>query len=217
MSRKSRRDFLKLSLLSVAAAQATRTFGIYLIAGNVAEAAPKPDKKRAVGVEQWMASWMEGQKAPGGALHVSRFREPIYFLTQPIAWKPNPDQVGKYQTVDVPVGFVTDFASIPRAFWSLLRPDGEYTYPAIIHDYMYWMQDRPREVADEIFRFGMQDFEIDKPTISVIYQAVRRFGQSAWDSNAALKAHGEKRILKQYPTDPRERWEDWKRKADALA
>jgi len=29
-----------------------------------------------------------------------------------------------------PAGFVTDFASISRLFWTLLPRDGEYTYPA---------------------------------------------------------------------------------------
>jgi hypothetical protein len=216
MLARSKRDFLKFAAASAAAIHSTSMLAIYLASGTVAGAAPKRDKSQAATVEQWMMTWMEDRKkAPGAVLHVSRFREPIYFVTQPgVAWKPNPGQVGKYEAVEVPVGFVTDFASIPRVFWSLLRPDGEYTYPAIVHDYMYWMQDRPREVADDIFRFGMQDFQIDKVTTTAIYQAVRRFGQSAWDENAALKRRREKRILKKYPTDPRERWTDWKENPD---
>ena len=49
----------------------------------------------------------------------------------------------------MPTGFVTDFASIPPIFYSVLRPDGEYAYAAVIHDYLYWTQTRPREDADE--------------------------------------------------------------------
>jgi hypothetical protein len=169
----------------------------------------------AVSIEEWMESWISASRAPAGTLHVSRFRDPVYFLTKPISWIPNPDQT-QYQRLDVPVGFVTDFASIPRMFWSLLRPDGVYTYPAIVHDYMYWMQDRPREVADEIFRFGMQDFNIDRVTVTAIYEAVRLGGGSAWNSNAKLKHEGEKRVLKEFPQDPKISWDDWKRRPDVF-
>ena len=75
------------------------------------------------------------------------------------------------------------WASLPisRAFlpyfYSLLRPDGDYTYPAIIHDYLYWTQDRSREAADDIFKFGMEDFAISKVKIVAIYEAVRLAGR----------------------------------------
>ncbi len=167
---------------------------------------------RGSSVEQWMQDWMTHTRAPGATLHVSRFVEPIYFLTQPISWRPNPDQVGKFEAVDVPTGFVTDFASVPRPFWTLLRPDGDYAYAAIVHDYLYWMQNRPREVADQIFKFGMQDFNIDNRVIAIIYAAVRSGGGSSWKRIAAMKTRGEKRILKQIPHDPRIKWQDWKRR-----
>ena len=168
--------------------------------------------------EQWMDGWMMVPKAPGAALHVSRFKEPVYFLTRPIGWTPNPDQAAKYQAVEVPAGFVTDFASIPRVFWSLLRPDGSYTYPAIVHDFLYWTQTRPRETADdEIFWYGMQDFGITRAMLTTIYQAVHQLGGPAWSGNAKLKAAGEKRILKRFPDDPRATWADWKKQPDVFA
>ncbi len=39
--------------------------------------------------------------------------------------------------IHVPAGFVTDLASVPRIFWTLLPPDGKYAKAAIIHDYLY--------------------------------------------------------------------------------
>ncbi|ECG8634089.1 DUF1353 domain-containing protein, partial [Salmonella enterica subsp. salamae] len=39
--------------------------------------------------------------------------------------------------IEVPAGFVTDLATIPRIFWSLMPPDGKYAKAAIIHDYLY--------------------------------------------------------------------------------
>ena len=36
---------------------------------------------------------------------------------------------------DVPEGFVTDGASVPRIFWSVFPPVGRYFVAAIVHDY----------------------------------------------------------------------------------
>jgi len=39
--------------------------------------------------------------------------------------------------VNIPIGFKTDFASIPRVFWSLLPPTGWYGKAACVHDFLY--------------------------------------------------------------------------------
>jgi hypothetical protein len=160
-------------------------------------------------VDAWMKTWMSQSKQATGVLHLSRFADPTYFLLKPITWKPNPGQES-YPSVTVPVGFVTDFASIPRAFWSALRPDGLYTYPAIVHDYLYWEQSVSREAADTIFKLGMEDFRIASATTASVYNAVRTFGGSAWQSNAKLKAAGERRLLTKFPEDPTLTWKQWK-------
>jgi hypothetical protein len=168
-------------------------------------------------IEKWMNDWMSAGKAPSGTVHVQKFAEPVYILLKPISWKPNIDQTDKFESVEVPKGFVTDFASIPRPFWTLLRPDGEYTFAAIVHDYLYWTQSRPREVADEIFLHAMEDFRVSVTLAAIIHAAVRVGGSRHWEKAAGLKAKGEKRILKRFPDDPRVRWEDWKRRADVFA
>ena len=140
-------------------------------------------------IERWMNAWMGASKAVGGALHLTRFKDPTYILTKEIEWTPNPGQE-PYAAVTVPKGFVTDFASIPRAFWKRLRPDGEYTYAAILHDYLYWMQRRSRQEADEIFNFAMEDLEIGGLTRATIYNAVRVFGGGAWDEKRAAQGGG---------------------------
>ena len=166
---------------------------------------------------EWMDAWIAvAQRDPVGGLYVSRFKDPIYFLLKPIAWVPNDDQKDKFTRVDVPIGFVTDFASIPRPFYSILRPDGDYSYAAVIHDYLYWTQARTRDEADEVFKFAMQDFAIDPSTIATIYHAVRIFGGRAWTENAKAKTLGEKRILAKMPDDPRITWEQWKMRPDVF-
>ncbi|ROL75572.1 DUF1353 domain-containing protein [Pseudomonas vranovensis] len=160
-------------------------------------------------IERWMADVTK--KAPNGSLHVSRFMERIWFLTRTIGWTPDqPDEIA-YNPVNVPRGFVTDFASTPRLFWALLPPDDRYTYPAIVHDYLYWAQDRPREEADQIFDIGMSEFGVSRVTRWAVYNAVRLFGSRAWEQNAELKAQGEKRVLARFPKDPLTEWKIWKR------
>ncbi len=169
---------------------------------------------RSLEIEAWIDNWLKGPRTPDGVLRLSRFVEPIYFLTEAVGWKANPGQ--KLPNVTVPAGFVTDFASIPRPFFSLLRPDGDYVYAAIVHDYMYWMQNHPRAIADDIFRRGMEDFGVATGTITTIYGTVRAGGGLAWDANARLKKQGERRILKTFPTDPRTRWADWKKQPNVF-
>ena len=38
--------------------------------------------------------------------------------------------------VDVPTGFITDGATIPRVLWWLLPPIGEYSQATTLHDYL---------------------------------------------------------------------------------
>ena len=99
----------------------------------------------------------------------------------------------------------------------MLRPDGEYTYAAIIHDYLYWTQGRSREISDMIFKLAMEDFSIDPKTIKVLYQAVRLGGQGAWDNNRKLKQAGELRVMKTPPNDPRKTWAEWKQDKSVFA
>src|SRR6478609_4589508 len=126
--------------------------------GPPAYAAPK---KTTSTVASWMSRWMTSDKRLGGALRVSRFRDPIYFLISPISWTPNLRDAGRYKGVEVPTGFVTDFASIPPIFFSVLRPDGEYAYAYRSHVHLYWTQERPREEADENRSHAMHGLRVD--------------------------------------------------------
>lgn len=128
-----------------------------------------------------------------------------------ISWGPNTGGDLVKIEVTVPEGFVTDLASIPRAFWSIRRPEGRHAFAAVVHDYLYWTQIKTREESDNIFRQAMLDSKLDKAEVEILYQAVRRFGSSAWEGNKKLKAAGEKRLLKVLPTDYTTSWSDWKK------
>jgi hypothetical protein len=157
-----------------------------------------------------MKAWMTDQRLPSGLLYVGRFKDPMYFLTQSIKWEPTGNADQTLPTVTVPQGFVTDFASIPREFYSFLRPDGDYAFAAVVHDFLYWDQTSSREAADDTLKAAMTDFDIPSLTKEVIYKAVRLGGGPAWREDGRLKAGGEKRILKRFPSDPRITWAQWK-------
>jgi Protein of unknown function (DUF1353) len=185
--------------------------------------------KSEMTMQDWMGALMNPSddsvpagvpRAPTSPLFFGKFVDHFFFLLRPIGWKPNPDQVGKYVAVSVPPGFVTDLASIPRVFWSLLPPDGNYAYAAIVHDYLYWTQERPKEEADQILKLTMQDFKINSATIFAIFEGVHLFGGWAWRNNAVLKARGEKRILKHWPIadgDTTSTWAEWKTRPGVFA
>ncbi|EGV2045572.1 DUF1353 domain-containing protein [Salmonella enterica] len=82
--------------------------------------------------------------------------------------------------IEVPAGFVTDLATIPRIFWSLMPPDGKYAKAAIIHDYLYDNALRTKREADLIFLDGMTVLGVPRWKRTIMYYAVRLFGQGMY-------------------------------------
>jgi len=194
-------------------------FPFVAVSAENSDAAPRPAFADAEAADRWMRNWMRAElkvRGTEGMLYVGRFADPYYFTLDEIGWAPEGDQIGRYQRVRVPIGFVTDFASIPRIFWSALRPDGEYSYAAVIHDYLYWEQPCDRLSADEIFKICMEEFKIGSTTIAAIYAGVRLGGESAWQENLKLKASGKRRVLTRTPKDPKIKWEQWQTMTDVF-
>lgn len=101
--------------------------------------------------------------------------------------------IGESNLVSVPAGFVTDFASIPRAIQIVYPVWERYGPAAVLHDWLYWSQIYQRDIADNILREAMILLAVEDGTITDIFNAVRAFGQSSWERNTALKASGYKR------------------------
>ena len=95
----------------------------------------------------------------------------------------------------VPAGFVTDFASTPRAIWAVLPPAGQYQLAAVVHDFLYWDQGCTRQQADDLLRVAMAESNVKPFERDIIWQAVRRFGGAAWEENATAKSAGKPRIV----------------------
>ena len=112
---------------------------------------------------------------------------------------------GSGETIAVPAGFITDFASVPRPFWWLFPQWGKYGNAAVIHDYLYWIQDDkyPKQRADEIFLEGMLVLGVGKVTAKILYWAVRLAGRWAWNDNTKAKQKGRRKFI-DLPTETTE-------------
>jgi len=164
--------------------------------------------------------WMDqatgvGREVAHGTLSVTRFADAFWYLTRSVSWSPNQGQA--LPSVTVPVGFVTDFASIPRSLWTALPRDGDYVWAAVVHDYLYWFQTTTKDVADDVLNAAMVDFKIPAAERIAIYEGVHLGGTSSWVGNAQLRQAGEKRILKQFPDSPLVSWVDWKKQPNVFA
>ena len=94
--------------------------------------------------------------------------------------------------LNLPAGFCTDFASVPRAFWRLLPPWGEYMLAAVAHDFMYADGRWGRQVADRVFLHMMRRLGVAPWKRRVMYTAVRAFGLLPWHKHRkGKKPHGE--------------------------
>ena len=62
------------------------------------------------------------------------------------------DYFGERQFFTIPTGYNTDFASIPRIFWTIISPTDEFIrIPALIHDYLYQNKIFSRKIASSSF------------------------------------------------------------------
>jgi hypothetical protein len=190
-------------------------FAIPLLAAGENEKDGVPAATRTK--KEFMQTWLNVSEAVGGVPVISPFRDwDYYYLHTSISWKPELKDQNNYKAIEVPSGFVTDLASIPNIFWSILPPAERYSYAAIIHDYLYWTQALPRDVADRILKICMEELNVEKVKVVAIYNAVKMFGGTAWKENAKQKENGEKRFLKKFPEDPRVTWEEWKKQEDVF-
>lgn len=97
--------------------------------------------------------------------------------------------------VVAPKGFVTNFASIPRVFWRLYPPVGNYDEAAVIHDAAYdrklftiskidgrvWHMNTSKTVSDLLFHEALQcetfrKSKVGPKTAETMYFMVRNFG-----------------------------------------
>jgi hypothetical protein len=104
--------------------------------------------------------------------------------------------VNSNDRVSVDKGFATDFASVPRVLWWVLPKWGVYGNAAVVHDWLYWHQDRDRKQSDDIMLEAMSVLNVPELTKQLIYRAVRVFGGWAWRRNKWDKDAGLDRVFR---------------------
>lgn len=77
--------------------------------------------------------------------------------------------------IEVPIGFLTDFASVPRFFWRIFPPWDTHRLSAVVHDYLCVSSEVPRKEADLIFLDLMQRQGVSWWKRTVMYRAVRTY------------------------------------------
>lgn len=111
-------------------------------------------------------------------LVVTEAKNEQWELVTPLIYSGNQDHF------EIPAGFKTDFASVPRIFWNIVPPYGLYTKAAVIHDWLYRNRIVSRKDADGIFRKIMHESEVGKIKRYSMWAAVRLFGRFAWNNTA---------------------------------
>lgn len=109
-----------------------------------------------------------------------------YRLLDPVSYDVGEPLSG--DRITVPVGFETDFASIPRSLWSILPPFDKHLPAAIIHDYLYTIQTRTRKECDAIFLESMQVLGVGWFRRQIMHKGVRAGGWRSWNKAAEYLA-----------------------------
>ena len=96
-------------------------------------------------------------------------------LVEPLTWHSSGGDIY------VPVGFITDFASVPRAVWSWLPPYGRWSTAAVVHDYLTRLHANDmahplaptRADCDRIFYEALKELRVNRFDRGVMWLAVR--------------------------------------------
>jgi hypothetical protein len=91
--------------------------------------------------------------------------------------------VGEYpsqEIIKVPVGAITNFASVPRIFWALISPVDKHGKAAVIHDYCYKIHYDTRKKCDDIFLEALGVLKVARWKKFCMYWAVRLFAWINW-------------------------------------
>ena len=120
-----------------------------------------------------------------------------WYLRHPFGY--DVGEKGSGDTVEVPVGYMTDFASVPRLFWILFPRWGKYGNAAVIHDFLYWEQSSSRRETDRIFLEAMGVLNVGTVTRYTLYGAVRAFGWLPWLLSKRRKGKGRDKVVHKEP------------------
>lgn len=85
--------------------------------------------------------------------------------------------------ITVPLGFVTDFASVPRIPFVFEAVGDDANKPAVVHDYLYYSALFPKPTADKVLLEAMAAIGMSGWRRYVIYWGVVLGGFVAWNNH----------------------------------
>lgn len=101
----------------------------------------------------------------------------LWRTTRPVVYSPPWRSKYTPPLVDIPTGYVTDFASIPQFIWWLCPTYGAYTAATIAHDFLLTDVLPTGKVSsrfvDEIFRVAMKELGVSFPRRWLMWAGVR--------------------------------------------
>jgi len=98
--------------------------------------------------------------------------------------------VGSYpsnEVITVPVGYITDFASVPRVFWPLISPIDNHAKAGALHDFLYTEGKHTRKECDKIFKEALIVLETKPWKVWCMYKFCRWFGWWKWYKERQLE------------------------------
>jgi len=104
-----------------------------------------------------------------GGLARHRLIAPLRYVVE----TPGVPGAGVVLAVEVPAGYVTDFASVPRLFRWVCPLDRDYTQAAVVHDYLSDLEDFDQVLSDAIFRAAMKELGVSFWRRVLMFYAVR--------------------------------------------
>ena len=119
------------------------------------------------------------------------------------------------ETITVPKGFVTDFASIPPKLAALgLSPHKQHSRAAVVHDYLYWAQGCSKAQADRLLVIAMRESNVGWFDEVAIFVGVDGPGWIAWNQNADQKKAKLPRVVPEKylrRDDPNMNWPNYRK------
>lgn len=116
-------------------------------------------------------------------LILETYKPDLWIIDAPLTWV-DPT----FGTLEVPLGFITDLASIPRALRGLpdFDPNGVSRRPAAMHDWLYAWRKPGKDFADSFLRAALLAEGASDLDACAFYDAVHFFGSQAWGADARV-------------------------------
>jgi hypothetical protein len=89
----------------------------------------------------------------------------------------------RVETITVPPGFKTDFASVPWFFQAFIPKTGRYNEATVVHDYLCYLSKKgqyDRKVADKVFLEAMRELGCKKWRRGIMYAGVATYTFFKW-------------------------------------